>query len=60
MIKDKHASLIAEHVYAYLLEVGLPSSIKPARAIHKAVANLRGEVGEEKYGEWASFVHIGP
>lgn len=58
-IKDKHAPLIAGHVYASLLEGKTPDSRRAAKALHDAVAALRKEVGEDKYEEWAPFVHIG-
>lgn len=58
-IKDKHAPLIAERVYAGLLEGGVPDSRRAAKALHEAVGYLRTEVGEDKYEDWAPFVHIG-
>jgi CHAT domain-containing protein len=58
-IKDKHAPLIAEHVYAELLRGGVADSRRSAQALHQAVAHLREEAGEDKYEEWAPFVHVG-
>lgn len=58
-IKDKHAPLIAENVYAGLLECGVPDTTRTARALHKAVARLRDITGVGMYEEWAPFVHIG-
>lgn len=58
-IKDKHAPLVAEHVYAGLLEGGVPDTTRTARALHRAVAKLREVAGVGLYEEWAPFIHIG-
>jgi CHAT domain-containing protein len=58
-IKDKHAPLIAQRVYAELLKGGKPDTRLAAEALHKAVAELRQDVGEDKFEEWAPFIHIG-
>lgn len=58
-IKDQHAPVIAEGVYARLLKNGVPDTRKAAKALHAAVAQLRKELGDNRIEEWAPFVHIG-
>ncbi|KAG8735712.1 hypothetical protein FRC10_010229 [Ceratobasidium sp. 414] len=58
-ITDPSAPLIAESVYECLLESGVPDSRKAAKALHKAVAILREEVGVGQFARWARYVHIG-
>ncbi|KAG8792765.1 hypothetical protein FRC12_004919 [Ceratobasidium sp. 428] len=58
-MKDEHGPVVAERVYAELLVDGVPDSRQAAAALHSAVAYLRDRVGEDKYEEWAPFVHMG-
>ncbi|KAG8739617.1 hypothetical protein FRC10_005388 [Ceratobasidium sp. 414] len=58
-IKDNDAPLVAKEIYAQLLEGGVPNSRKAAKALHSAVAGLRGKVGEQNFARWVPFIHIG-
>jgi CHAT domain-containing protein len=58
-IKDKDAPLIAERMYAEIFKGGMPEGLRAAEALHKAVADLRGDVGESNFQSWAPFIHIG-
>ncbi|QRW02345.1 CHAT domain protein [Ceratobasidium sp. AG-Ba] len=58
-IKDEYGPVIAERVYTELLRNGVPDHRGAAEALHKAIAYLRDLVGEEKYEDWASFIHVG-
>ncbi|KAG8706298.1 hypothetical protein FRC09_002488, partial [Ceratobasidium sp. 395] len=58
-IYDADAPLVAEKVYEYMLEGGVPDSRKAAKALHKATTHLRETVGIEKFTRWVPFVHIG-
>ncbi|CAE6416535.1 unnamed protein product [Rhizoctonia solani] len=58
-IMDEDAPGIAEDVYAELMHDGKMDHTKSARALHKAVGELRKKVGPECIGRWAPFVHIG-
>ncbi|KAG8734158.1 hypothetical protein FRC10_011925 [Ceratobasidium sp. 414] len=58
-INDQDAPLVAERVYARMLEGGVPDSSKSARALHEAVEYLRNQIGEEKFARWVPFIHMG-
>ncbi|QRW10030.1 CHAT domain protein [Ceratobasidium sp. AG-Ba] len=58
-IKDDDAPLIADIVYSELLKDGKMDHTRAARALHKAVNELRERVGEKEFWRWAPFVHIG-
>jgi CHAT domain-containing protein len=58
-IKDEDAPLVAENVYARLLEGGVPDSRKAAEALHTAVGCLRNTVGEKEFARWVPYIHIG-
>ncbi|KAG8729303.1 hypothetical protein FRC10_004079 [Ceratobasidium sp. 414] len=58
-IQDGDAPLVAEKSYEYMLKDRLPDTSKAARALHHAVGCLRENVGVEKYGRWAPYIHIG-
>ena len=58
-IQDEDAPLIAEKVYAELLEGGVADTRKTARALHDAVAHLRDRVGEKNFARWVPYIHIG-
>ncbi|KAG9123558.1 hypothetical protein FRC07_014770 [Ceratobasidium sp. 392] len=58
-IRDKHAPIIASQVYARLAKDGVPSTDRVAEALHAAVAYLRNEVGEDRFEDWAPFIHMG-
>ncbi|KAG8737880.1 hypothetical protein FRC10_007566 [Ceratobasidium sp. 414] len=58
-INDKDAPLIAEKVYARMLEGGVPDTRKAAKALHDAVGSLRARIGEKSFVRWVPFVHLG-
>ncbi|KAG8729788.1 hypothetical protein FRC12_020707 [Ceratobasidium sp. 428] len=58
-IRDSLAPVVATQVYARLLKNGVPSTEQAAQALHEAVAYLRNEVGENRFEDWAPFIHIG-
>ncbi|KAG8735947.1 hypothetical protein FRC10_009964 [Ceratobasidium sp. 414] len=58
-IRDKDGPVVAERVYAYMLDGGVPDSLKAARALHAAVGHLRNKVGDESFARWVPFIHIG-
>ncbi|KAG9090438.1 hypothetical protein FRC06_001083 [Ceratobasidium sp. 370] len=58
-IKDQDAPLVAGHVYTHMLEREVPDSRKAAKALHKAVARLRDQIGEKEFGRWVPYIHIG-
>lgn len=50
---------VASDVYAGLLRDGNMDCRGAAKALHKAVANLRGKIGRNAFERWAPIVHIG-
>ncbi|KAF8604306.1 hypothetical protein BDV93DRAFT_522431 [Ceratobasidium sp. AG-I] len=58
-IRDEDAPLIAEEVYAKLLEGEIPDSGRAAKALHMAVKGLREKVGEKEFTSWVPYVHLG-
>lgn len=59
-IKDNDAPLIADRVYARLLQGGgLATTGGPARALHAAVGALRAKVGEKAFARWLPYIHMG-
>lgn len=58
-IEDQDAPLIAEKVYAGLLEGGVADTKKTAKALHDAIACLRGKVGEKNFARWVPYIHLG-
>ncbi|KAF8604308.1 hypothetical protein BDV93DRAFT_606014 [Ceratobasidium sp. AG-I] len=58
-IRDEDAPLVAQEVYARLLEGGKPDSRRAAKALHMAVGRLREEVGEKAFTSWVPYVHLG-
>lgn len=58
-IRDEDGPLIAEEVYAVLMEGGKPDSRQAAQALHKAVGRLREEVGEKAFTLWVPYIHLG-
>ncbi|KAG8740564.1 hypothetical protein FRC10_004140 [Ceratobasidium sp. 414] len=58
-IKDEDAPLVADRIYAQLLEGGIPDSRKSAQALHGAVKLLREKVGEKAFTRWVPYIHIG-
>ncbi|PPQ90624.1 hypothetical protein CVT25_006607, partial [Psilocybe cyanescens] len=63
-IGDSDAAVVAEDVYDFLFEEGtIPDSRKAARALHRAVRNLRtrhtGRHGGSKFLAWLPYIHVG-
>lgn len=58
-IHDEDAPDIAQQVYADLLSNGKMDCDGAARALHRAVAQLRRKLGENLFERWAPFVHFG-
>ncbi|KAB5588324.1 aromatic di-alanine and TPR containing protein [Ceratobasidium theobromae] len=58
-VKDSDAPIIAKEVYGRLLKDGKMDHRDAARALHEAVAHLRGEVGDKAFERWAPYIHIG-
>jgi CHAT domain-containing protein len=58
-IRDDDAPIIAEKFYKYLIEEAEGDSSKAAYALHDAVAHLRDLRGENEFGRWVPFIHLG-
>ncbi|KAK0219674.1 CHAT domain-containing protein [Armillaria nabsnona] len=66
-IGDTDAPVVADEVYAYLLEARErgertenEAEERPAAyAIHRAIARLREKVGEQAFHKWVPFMHVG-
>jgi len=58
-IRDNDAPIIAERFYKYLIEEAGGDSSKAAYALHDAVAHLRSLRGENEFGCWVPFIHLG-
>lgn len=58
-IYDVDGPEIGGDVYAELLKDGKMDCKGAARATHKAVAQLRQKVGDDSFGRWVPFIHIG-
>ncbi|QRV96094.1 CHAT domain protein [Ceratobasidium sp. AG-Ba] len=58
-INDDDAPLVADQVYAYMMKGGKPDSTRAAKALHLAVQSLRDKIGEDKFGAWVPFIHMG-
>ncbi|CAE6536514.1 unnamed protein product [Rhizoctonia solani] len=53
------APLIADKVYAQLMKDGKIGNGEAGRALHCAVGELRGRLGEKEFGRWVPYIHIG-
>ncbi|QRW14158.1 CHAT domain protein [Ceratobasidium sp. AG-Ba] len=58
-IHDIDAPLVADTVYAELMEGGVPDRSRAAKALHFAVEKLRDHVGETQFVRWVPYIHIG-
>lgn len=58
-IYDKDGPVVARRVYADLLRDGKMDCSGAARALHSAIEDLRGQVGETAFQRWVPFIHIG-
>jgi CHAT domain-containing protein len=57
-IADEDASLVAEKVYAHLLEGGVADSRKAPQGLHIALGCLRNKFGERAFARWVPYVHV--
>lgn len=58
-IQDGGAPDSAQHVYDDLLMDRKMDCTQAARALHKAIAQLRVKIGESSFGRWVPFIHMG-
>ncbi|CAE6494962.1 unnamed protein product [Rhizoctonia solani] len=58
-VVDEDAPIVADGVYAWLMKGGKLGSGEAGRALHDAVAVLRGKVGEKAFERWVPYIHIG-
>ncbi|KAG8752458.1 hypothetical protein FRC11_008341 [Ceratobasidium sp. 423] len=58
-VHDDDAPLVADKVYGQLTKDGKLGNGEAGRALHNAVAELRGKVGEDAFGRWVPYIHIG-
>ncbi|KAF9263735.1 hypothetical protein L218DRAFT_926875 [Marasmius fiardii PR-910] len=58
-IGDKDGPIVMENFYSYLVKEGRGDIKGAAYALHQAVGELRREVGETKFLQWAPFIHVG-
>ncbi|CEL51549.1 hypothetical protein RSOLAG1IB_00084 [Rhizoctonia solani AG-1 IB] len=58
-VADSDAPLVADKVYEQLMKEGKVGNGEAGRALHSAVAELRGKVGEKEFGRWVPYIHIG-
>lgn len=58
-VNDGDAPVIADKVYARLLEGGKMDHRDASMALHIAVNHLREEVGEKQFARWVPYIHIG-
>lgn len=58
-IADADGPVIAEKLYAYLMNEANGDSTKTAYALHHAVSHLRERVGEKNFARWVPFIHLG-
>ncbi|CAE6485803.1 unnamed protein product [Rhizoctonia solani] len=58
-IIDEDAPLIADEVYARVLEGGRMNTGGSARALHHAVCRLREKVGDKSFTRWVPYIHMG-
>ncbi|CCO35851.1 hypothetical protein RSOLAG1IB_06044 [Rhizoctonia solani AG-1 IB] len=56
---DDDAPLVADKVYEQLMKDGKVGNGEAGRALHGAVAELRGKVGEMEFYRWVPYIHIG-
>ncbi|KAG8736818.1 hypothetical protein FRC11_002427 [Ceratobasidium sp. 423] len=58
-VRDEDAPFVADKVYEQLMKDGKLGNGEAGRALHNAVAALRGEVGEQAFDRWVPYIHIG-
>ncbi|KAF8717377.1 TPR-like protein, partial [Rhizoctonia solani] len=58
-VHDEDAPLVADRVYAQLMKDGKIGNGEAGKALHNAVGELRGKVGEKEFSRWVPYIHIG-
>ncbi|KAJ1307575.1 hypothetical protein OPQ81_001672 [Rhizoctonia solani] len=58
-VVDADAPFVADKVYGQLMKDGKVGNGAAGRALHRAVAELRDKVGEQAFGRWVPYIHIG-
>ncbi|KEP46119.1 aromatic di-alanine and TPR containing protein [Rhizoctonia solani 123E] len=58
-VHDEDAPLVADKVYAQLMNDGRVGNGEAGIALHNALAALRERVGEQKFERWVPYIHIG-
>ncbi|QRV95725.1 CHAT domain protein [Ceratobasidium sp. AG-Ba] len=58
-ISDRDAPLVAQKLYAQLLQGGEPQCHKAARALHESVACLRDTLNDTELERWVPYIHMG-
>ncbi|KAH7325272.1 hypothetical protein B0J17DRAFT_681727 [Rhizoctonia solani] len=58
-IKDDDAPFVADKMYSQLIKDRRIGNGEVGKALHSAVAELRGKVGEKEFGRWVPYIHIG-
>ncbi|CUA75824.1 Serine/threonine-protein kinase MRCK gamma [Rhizoctonia solani] len=53
-VSDEDAPFVADKVYGQLMKVGNIGDGEVGRALHNAVAELRGRIGEKEFIRWSS------
>ncbi|KAJ1302994.1 hypothetical protein OPQ81_011197 [Rhizoctonia solani] len=58
-VVDTDAPFVADKVYGQLMKDGKLGNGAAGKALHLAVAELRDKVGEQAFGRWVPYIHIG-
>ncbi|EUC62906.1 aromatic di-alanine and TPR containing protein, partial [Rhizoctonia solani AG-3 Rhs1AP] len=58
-VHDEDAPLVADKVYAQLMQDRRIGNGEAGIALHNALAVLRERVGEQKFERWVPYIHIG-
>ncbi|CAE6477595.1 unnamed protein product, partial [Rhizoctonia solani] len=58
-VNDSDAPLVADKVYSELMTDGKLGNGEAGKALHNAVAVLRSKVGENEFGRWVPYIHMG-
>ncbi|CEL55876.1 hypothetical protein RSOLAG1IB_01888 [Rhizoctonia solani AG-1 IB] len=58
-VSDDDAPFVADIVYGELMETGKIGNGEVGKALHCATEKLRNKVGEEQFGRWVPYIHIG-
>ncbi|KAL5634390.1 hypothetical protein ACGC1H_002449 [Rhizoctonia solani] len=58
-VVDEDAPFVADKVYSQLMVDGKLGNGEAGKALYHAVAGLRTKVGEQEFGRWVPYIHIG-